>query len=115
MKKNDLLNDFVNGEWRRKTSKPKAGSRPMPSPGFYTPMGIAPGEYPPADYGVLKEQILLYIERDWGKRCETKDYEDFPELHDNLMPVGDDAGRCPVCVVYERFDRFWERLIPHGE
>lgn len=56
----------------------------------------------------LKAEILAEIEEGWGPRCETKDYEDFPELHDELVVVGDpDAGRCPVCLVYEKFDNFW--------
>lgn len=81
------------------------------SPGFFVPMDIAPGEYGSSvDYPALKAGILAVIEEDWGPRCETKDYEDFPEL-DPIFPVGDpDAGRCPVCLIYEKFDAFWKQL-----
>lgn len=54
------------------------------------------------DYKIVKMSILDLIEADWGPRCETKDTDDFPELKDDIK------GRCPVCVVYERFDKFWE-------
>ncbi len=103
-------------EWVRKTSKPKLEDRPKPSPslvpdsvkgtGFFTPMDL-----PPPDsvmgYPALKNAILARLEEDWGPRCESKDYEDFPEL-DPLFAVGDpDLGRCPACLVYEKFDKFW--------
>jgi hypothetical protein len=79
--------------------------------GFYVPMDIAPGEYgSTVDYKRLKEVILYAMEQDWGPRCKTKDYDDFPEL-DPLFAIGDpEAGRCPVCLVYEKFDAFWEKL-----
>lgn len=63
----------------------------------------------------LKEHNLKVLEEHYGPRCETKDYEDFPEL-DPLFAVGDpEAGRCPVCLVYEKFDKFWEALYYEGE
>lgn len=68
-----------------------------------------------AGYQQVKADVLALIERDWGKRCTTKDVDDFPELHeDQLFAAGDpDAGRCPVCLVYEKFDKFWDQLIPN--
>lgn len=80
--------------------------------GFYTPMDIAPGEYDAPDYPVLKKAILARLAQDWGPRCLTKDYEDFPEL-EPIFAVGDsDAGRCPCCLAYEKFDKFWEYVAP---
>lgn len=62
-------------------------------------------------YEKAVKPLLKLIEKDWGKRCESWDYEDFPELKDDLIVVGDpDVGRCPVCLVYERFDKFWKEL-----
>lgn len=77
-------------------------------------MDLAPGEYGSAvDYDKLKAGILSCIEEDWGERCKTTDLEDFPELHDDLVVVGNpDDGRCPVCLVYEKFDKFWDYLVP---
>jgi hypothetical protein len=91
----------------------KKNAKEVKSPGFYVPMDLAPGEYGSVvDYDKLKAGILDVIATDWGERCETKDYEDFPEL-DPINAVGDpDAGRCPVCLVYEKFDKFWEYLVP---
>lgn len=56
------------------------------------------------EYKAIHDDVLRLIERDWGKRCETKDTEDFPEL------LNSKNGRCGVCVVYEKFDKFWARL-----
>lgn len=83
--------------------KKKAGS-----PGYYTPMDIAPGEYSstyytPDDYKSLKESILNVLEKDWGPRCGTKDTDEFDDLI-----AGTDNGRCPCCLVYEKFDNFWD-------
>lgn len=65
-------------------------------------------EHEEVDYAQVKANVLSLLERDWGPRCRTKDYEDFPEL-DPIHPVGDpDAGRCPCCLVYEKFDNFWK-------
>lgn len=95
---------------RKKVKLPKE----MKGVGFYVPMDLAPGEYGSiVDYDKLKAGILAVINTDWGPRCVTKDYDDFPELHDDLITVGDpDAGRCPVCLVYEKFDKFWDYLVP---
>lgn len=100
-------------EWTRKTSKPKNEDRPLPSPGFFVPLDLPVDDYGSSvDYDKLKAGLLQVIATDWGERCETKDYEDFPEL-DPIHAVGDpDAGRCPVCLIYEKFDKFWEYLVP---
>ena len=71
-----------------------------------------PTEYGEVDYGRIKKVLEDALSKDWGPRCLVKDYEDFPELHDDIIAVGDDAGRCPCCVVYERFDRFWDYFSP---
>ncbi len=94
MKKNKLVPDKVKGT------------------GFYVPMDIAPGEYgSTVDYPRLKEAILYAMEQDWGPRCKTLDLDDFPDEYEPLFPVGDsDMGRCPVCLVYEKFDAFWKQL-----
>jgi hypothetical protein len=60
------------------------------------------------DVRVVKMSMLDLIELDWGPRCETKDTDDFPELK------GDEKSRCGVCVVYERFDKFWELYDEKG-
>lgn len=86
-------------EWIRKTSKPKLEDRPLPAPSVYGKM-----------FADLKAHNLAVLEEHYGPRCKSKDYEDFPEL-DPLFAVGDpDAGRCPVCLVYEKFDKYWETL-----
>ena len=57
------------------------------------------------DYESIRKAILAKLEEDWGSRCETKDTDDF----EDLITVGDkEAARCPVCLVYEKFDNFWE-------
>jgi len=60
------------------------------------------------DYQSIKKIIEAALEKDWGPRCETTDIEDFPDT-DYSNPKN---GRCPRCVVYERFDRFWEYFSP---
>lgn len=57
------------------------------------------------EYNQVKEDTLKLLERDWGERCKIKDTEDFPEL---LGETETGKGRCPSCLVYERFDKFWE-------
>lgn len=84
--------------------------------GFYVPMDIAPNEYGGVDWKAIKKVLTEAIERDWGPRCLTKDYEDFPELHDDLVVVGDpDAGRCPCCLAWEKFDKFWAYIYPDDD
>ena len=81
------------------------------SPGFNVPMDIPPpASVYATDFSELKGHILHVLEEHYGPRCETTDIEDFPEL-DPLFAVGDpDTGRCPVCLVYEKFDKFWSEL-----
>lgn len=58
---------------------------------------------------LLKEQIIHDIEEHYGERCKTKDTDDFPEMLEPPYANNDkDWGRCPVCLVYEKFDAFWE-------
>ena len=46
-----------------------------------------------------------FVEEGWGKRCETKDLEDFPELaHD---PKG---SRCGTCEMWEHYDEWVKEL-----
>lgn len=80
----------------------------LKGPGFYQPMDLVPDEYGSViNYPALKELILDAMNRDWGPRCETKDYVEYPD-----MLLDDKWGRCPVCLVYEKFDEFWEKLCP---
>jgi hypothetical protein len=86
-------------------------SKTNDSVGFYVPMDIAPGEFGSTiDYKKLKAGILKIIEQDWGERCETTDIEDFPYLEGKTELS---EGRCGVCLVYERFDKFWKMLAPN--
>ena len=56
----------------------------------------------------MKPKLEKVIAKDFGKRCGTKDIEDFPEL------IGDDdANRCITCVMYEELDNYIARLQPH--
>lgn len=46
-----------------------------------------------------------FVEEGWGKRCKTKDLEDFPELtHD---PKG---SRCGTCEMWEHYDEWVKEL-----
>lgn len=54
----------------------------------------------------LKKRLEKALQKDFGKRCETKDIEDFPDLLDNP----DKTSRCPVCVAYEKLDAFVDDL-----
>lgn len=56
-------------------------------------------------YEKAKQSLLRLIEKDYGKPCETKDTDDFPEMKDDPG-----WGRCPVCIVYERLDKLLETL-----
>lgn len=58
-----------------------------------------------SEYKRLKERTLKLLEEDWGPRCDMKDTEDFPDL---VGKTEVSEGRCPCCLVYERFDNFWE-------
>ena len=55
------------------------------------------------DYAGLKISLVNALKRDWGPRCEVKDIVDFPDLIN-----GDNCSRCQCCLVYEKFDDFWE-------
>lgn len=92
-------------------------NKKIKSPGFYTPMDIAPGEfneqlkpienYKPLEvsYSAMRRRILIELEKNWGPRCGIKDTEEYSEL------IGDkNSSRCPACVTYEKFDEFWERF-----
>lgn len=58
------------------------------------------------DLRELKHRILNSIEEYYGSRCLAKDYDDFPDID---FAIGDpDTGRCPTCLVYEKFDAFWK-------
>jgi len=82
------------------------------SPGWFRPMDIAPNEYGEVDYPAIKKVLEAALEKDWGPRCVVKDYDEFPEL-EPLNAVGDpDVGRCPACLVYEKFDNFWNYFSP---
>ena len=72
-------------------------------------MDLAPGEYgSTVDYDALKKGLIVILEKDWGPRCGSLDTEDFPELEGETDIM---KGRCPVCLVYERFDAFWEAFV----
>jgi len=50
-------------------------------------------------------KLQSLIKKDYGDPCETKDTEDFPDI------VGDpNAGRCPVCIVYEKLKELTNEL-----
>lgn len=55
-------------------------------------------------YQSVLTQLRLLIKKDYGKRCELKDTEDFPELE------GQKEGRCPNCIVYEYTDELEAEL-----
>lgn len=56
------------------------------------------------EYKKMRSDILKLIKRDYGKRCKTKDTDDFPEILGKTKLM---EGRCCVCLVYETFDEFW--------
>ncbi len=78
------------------------------SPGWFRPMDIAPNEYGDVNYPAIKKLLEAALEKDWGPRCAVKDYDEFPDTLDNP----EKNSRCPACVVYERFDHFWEYFSP---
>lgn len=92
------INDYKDNQEMKNSPLPA-----VKGTGFYVPMDIAPSEYGSTiDYKSLKKGILKVLRQDWGPRCETKDTED------EIVAVGGDFGRCPVCLVYEKFDAFWK-------
>lgn len=49
--------------------------------------------------------VKKYITHVYGKRCKTRDLDDFPEMeHDPL------ATRCRACLEWERYDEFIAQL-----
>lgn len=44
------------------------------------------------------EGIDKFITDGWGKRCKTRDFDDFPEI--------DEFSRCPTCEMWEHRDEF---------
>lgn len=57
---------------------------------------------------LLKEKEILkkYIEKHWGERCETTDFEDFPELKENIN-LGKE-GVCACCEAWRCFDYLFD-------
>jgi hypothetical protein len=53
----------------------------------------------------LQRRLEKALSKTFGKRCEIKDIEDFPELKNPKN------GRCPVCVVYEELDQFVLNIV----
>lgn len=49
-----------------------------------------------------REAVRAFIEQGWGRRCKTRDTEDFPELKDHL------DGRCATCEMWEVYDEYFE-------
>ncbi len=45
----------------------------------------------------MKKLTKKYITKNYGKRCETKDTEDFPDLKKD--------ERCLCCLMWERYDK----------
>lgn len=56
-------------------------------------------------YKKLKAEVEALLREGWGPRCKIKDIEDFPEI------IGTDS-RCSACLVYEKFDAFWDYATP---
>jgi hypothetical protein len=52
--------------------------------------------------------VERYVTEMWGERCETSDFEDFPDLRDDP-----NASRCVCCEAWEEVDRFTEWLEKH--
>lgn len=59
----------------------------------------------------LKDRLDKQFTKTFGKRCKTKDYDDFPELK------GDEESRCFSCRSWEIWDKgfidFWKRMSPN--
>ena len=47
----------------------------------------------------LEEEVEKYFTKKYGKRCKTKDIDDFPEIKDDK-----DSNRCFVCEIWETVD-----------
>ena len=53
---------------------------------------------------IITRLTIWSIRRGYGADCETKDYEDFPELK------GQTKSRCPSCVAEEIVDWLEDRI-----
>ena len=61
------------------------------------------------NYQSVNFRINSILARELGPRCKTKDHENFPWLDNDLITIGNpDVGRCRRCLIYEKFDEFWE-------
>lgn len=49
-----------------------------------------------------KKEIKKYIEKYWGERCKTTDWEDFPEDKGKRNPIKD--GTCACCEAWRCYD-----------
>jgi len=50
----------------------------------------------------MKKKLEKWIIENWGERCETTDWDDFPELKDKRK------GYCPCCEAWRAFDYLTE-------
>lgn len=57
------------------------------------------------DFDKFRQKTEKAYAKTWGKRCEIKDLEDFPELKND--PVN---SRCPCCYAYELLDKNIDNL-----
>ena len=51
---------------------------------------------------MVKEEKIIkkYIEKNWGEKCKTTDWEDFPEDKGKRHP----EGVCPCCEAWRCYD-----------
>ena len=49
---------------------------------------------------LLVRAVIVMLEGDYGHECETKDYDDFPEISSRLGA----KGRCSTCEANEIID-----------
>jgi len=54
----------------------------------------------------MKKELEKWIIKNWGERCETEDFEDFPELSPEETKVA--QGFCPCCKAWRAFDYLTE-------
>lgn len=57
------------------------------------------------DFEVFKKKVEKAYAKIWGKRCEVKDLDDFPELKTD--PAN---SRCACCYAYELLDKNLDNL-----
>lgn len=60
------------------------------------------------EYLELKKKTEKLILNSWGRRCKLKDYEEFPDL----LTDTSESSRCPACLVWDKFDAFWDYATP---